>query len=148
AGYDPQALADFFSTLQAESGKTPPQWLSDHPNPGNRQAAIQKEISRWQPIHYQTNSAEFQTAREHAMGTKAYTAQEIAQGAKSGQWAKINQQNGAVFSPTGSNALRSGSEGFGSEPRTNNVDAVPLQSVLPSSHFVPENLGSLRIQHP
>jgi len=147
AGYDPQAMADFFSTLQAESGKVPPQWLSDHPNPGNRQAAIQKEISPWQAKHYQTDSAEFSEARKHATGTKAYTAQEIAQGAKSGQWAKINQQNGAVFSPAGGNALHSGAEGFSSEPRAD-VRATPLQSVLPSSHLVTANLGSLKIQHP
>jgi predicted Zn-dependent protease len=44
AGYNPQALADFFKTLESQGGQTPPQWLSDHPNPGNREEAIQKEI--------------------------------------------------------------------------------------------------------
>ena len=28
---------------------------------------------------------------------KYYTGEEIAQGAKSGQWAQLNQRNGAVF---------------------------------------------------
>jgi beta-barrel assembly-enhancing protease len=32
AGYNPQALADFFKTLEAQGG-TPPQFMSDHPNP-------------------------------------------------------------------------------------------------------------------
>src|SRR5499427_5803793 len=47
AGYNPQALADFFKKL--EGGAAPPQFLSDHPNPGNREAAIQKEIADWPP---------------------------------------------------------------------------------------------------
>src|SRR5262252_8869091 len=34
AGYNPQAMADFFKTLESQGG-SPPQWLSDHPNPGN-----------------------------------------------------------------------------------------------------------------
>ena len=45
AGYDPQALGDFFKTLEAQGG-TGPQFLSDHPNPGNRDLAIKKEIGR------------------------------------------------------------------------------------------------------
>jgi predicted Zn-dependent protease len=45
AGYNPQAMADFFKTLEAQGGSGP-QFLSDHPNPGNREAAIQKRRSR------------------------------------------------------------------------------------------------------
>jgi predicted Zn-dependent protease len=39
AGYDPRALAHMFETIEAQaasSGGSGPQWLSDHPNPGNR----------------------------------------------------------------------------------------------------------------
>jgi hypothetical protein len=46
AGYDPRALAHMFETIEAEakeSGGSGPQWLSDHPNPGNRTAYITKE---------------------------------------------------------------------------------------------------------
>ena len=43
AGINPVALADFFQKLQAQGGNGP-QFLSDHPNPGNREAAIRKEI--------------------------------------------------------------------------------------------------------
>src|SRR5262249_7289497 len=39
----PIALADFFQKLE-EQGNNGPQFLSDHPNPGNRRAAIQTEI--------------------------------------------------------------------------------------------------------
>lgn len=101
AGYNPHALADFFKILESEGGKAPPQWLSDHPNPGNREQAIEKEIRNWPPQHYASNSAGFEKVRQHAKEVKAYTGAEIAQGAKSGQWAAMNKKNGAIFKPTG-----------------------------------------------
>jgi len=48
AGYDPRSLAHMFETIekQAQSGGgDPPQWLSDHPNPGNRTDYINKEAA-------------------------------------------------------------------------------------------------------
>ncbi len=46
SGYNPMELGLFFETL-AKQGGSPPQFLSDHPNPGNRSAAIGKEIRNW-----------------------------------------------------------------------------------------------------
>jgi Zn-dependent protease with chaperone function len=46
AGYDPRALAHMFETIERESkssGGSGPQWLSSHPNPGNRTQYITKE---------------------------------------------------------------------------------------------------------
>jgi predicted Zn-dependent protease len=98
AGNNPQAMADFFKKL-ASQGSSGPQFLSDHPNPGNRELAIQKELAAWPPQKYNAGDASFAAVRQHAMGLKVYTAQEIAQGAKTGQWAKLNKQNGATFKP-------------------------------------------------
>jgi predicted Zn-dependent protease len=98
ARYNPQAMADFFKKL-ASQGSSGPQFLSDHPNPGNREAAIQKEIASWPPQKYNAGDGSFLSVRQHAMSVKVYTAQEIAQGAKTGQWAKLNKQNGAAFKP-------------------------------------------------
>jgi predicted Zn-dependent protease len=146
AGYNPQALADFFKTLESEGGQMPPQFLSDHPNPGNREQAIEREIANWPAQNYATDSPAFQTARQHATGVKAYTAQEIAQGAKSGDWAKLNKQNGAVFNPTGGNASAA------APPRAHssltNGAAVSQQNVLPGQEMVTANLGPVTIQHP
>src|SRR5262245_17756337 len=36
AGYDPRDMANMFKTIEKQSGSGGPQWLSDHPNPGNR----------------------------------------------------------------------------------------------------------------
>lgn len=96
AGYDPRAMADFFKKLAA-GGSSGPQFLSDHPNPGNREAAIQKEVAEWPPQKYGAADATFLAVRKHAMTVRVYSAQEIAQGAKSGEWAKLNKQNGATF---------------------------------------------------
>jgi hypothetical protein len=43
AGYDPRDMANMFKTLEKEGGSGGPEWLSSHPNPGNRSAAITKE---------------------------------------------------------------------------------------------------------
>jgi hypothetical protein len=46
AGYDPRDLAQMFATIEKESkssGGGNPQWMSSHPNPGNRTAYITKE---------------------------------------------------------------------------------------------------------
>jgi hypothetical protein len=47
AGYDPRALAHMFETIEKEArsngGGGGPQWLSSHPNPGNRSVYINKE---------------------------------------------------------------------------------------------------------
>src|SRR5208283_995619 len=43
AGYDPVNLARFFEKLEAQGGPGVPEFLSDHPNPGNRVAAVKAE---------------------------------------------------------------------------------------------------------
>ncbi len=46
AGYDPRALAHMFETIERESqgsGGGTPQWMSSHPNPGNRTQYITQE---------------------------------------------------------------------------------------------------------
>ncbi len=42
AGYDPRDMANFFKTLEAGEGKKTPEFLSDHPDPGNRIEAIKR----------------------------------------------------------------------------------------------------------
>ena len=47
AGYDPRDLARMFETIEKEGrGNTPPQWLSSHPNPGNRTKYINDEAAQ------------------------------------------------------------------------------------------------------
>jgi hypothetical protein len=165
-------MADFFKMLETEGGPSQPQWLSDHPNPGNRQLAIQKEIQNWPRENYIADSPAFAKVRQEAKGVKAYSAQEIAEGAKSGQWASFNQKNGATFTPTGATrksaapasaggSAPSGASGANGAPdvspttATNasisgspNTPAVAFESITPSSHMIKANLGPVKIQYP
>ena len=109
AGYNPKNMADFFTTLEKKYGNGGPQILSDHPNPGNREVAIQKEIQNWPSKNYLGSSNEFASAKKEATGMKTYSAQQIDAGAKQGTWAQQNQKNGAV--PTSGASAPSGSAG-------------------------------------
>jgi len=141
AGYNPQAMADFFETLQKKYGGGGPQFLSDHPNPGNRTQAVQNEIRNWPRKSYVNNSPEFATAKQDAARVKAYSGQEIQQGAKSGTWAQQNQKNGAV--PTSSN-VNNGTAGGGAPAPTD----VAFKQVQPSGRFTQLNQGNVSISYP
>ncbi len=43
AGYDPRQMANMFKTIEQQGGSQGPEWLSDHPDPGNRYEAIMQE---------------------------------------------------------------------------------------------------------
>ncbi|MFW5966053.1 MAG: M48 family metallopeptidase [Persicimonas sp.] len=45
AGYDPQAFISFFKKMQ-RGGASPPEFLSSHPNPENRIAAVREQIRK------------------------------------------------------------------------------------------------------
>src|SRR5256714_1648298 len=45
AGYDPRDLAKMFQKIERQGGGGGPQWLSDHPNPGNRYQYIMQEAA-------------------------------------------------------------------------------------------------------
>lgn len=138
AGYNPQALADFFKTLESQNTGAPPQLLSDHPNPGNREQAIEKEIRNWPQENYAGDSLAFQKTRQHALGIKAYSGEEIAAGAKAGQWAGVNKKNGAAFNSPGATPVSAKAP----------VQAAALASVLPSGQMVATNLGPMKIARP
>lgn len=59
AGYDPRDMANFFKTLEAQGGQRAPEFLSDHPDPGNRIASINEELPSLHvsanPIHDTNN---------------------------------------------------------------------------------------------
>jgi hypothetical protein len=43
AGYDPRQMANMFETIRRQGGSRGPEWLSSHPDPGNRSQAIVRE---------------------------------------------------------------------------------------------------------
>jgi Zn-dependent protease with chaperone function len=69
AGYDPRELARFFENLEAKTGRGDVlvQFLSDHPNPGNRKAATEDEIRQMPRRTYATDeTGQFSRIREVA----------------------------------------------------------------------------------
>ncbi len=54
AGYDPRDMAQVFQMLEKQGGPGAPEWLSDHPNPGNRYQYIMAEaktLDVTNPVH-------------------------------------------------------------------------------------------------
>ncbi len=148
AGYNPKGMADFFQKLEQEAGPGGPQFLSDHPNPGNRQEAVSKEIQNWPSKSYRASGSEFSQARQEANGIKAYTAQEIQAGAKSGQWAQQNQKSGSMprnlpAAQSSGNSGNAGPNGSGGS-----ISNISLKQIKPSSRFTQFQQGDFAISYP
>ncbi len=79
AGYDPRDLAHMFETIAGESGGGGnPQWLSSHPNPGNRTQYITAE-AKLVPIEGKADTSGFQPTRKLMAGLPpAMTMAELA----------------------------------------------------------------------
>jgi len=84
AGYDPRALAHMFETIEKDAkssgGSGAPEWLSSHPNPGNRTQYINKEATTL-TIATPADSGQFQPMKAAfaAMGP-AKTMKDVAKG--------------------------------------------------------------------
>src|SRR5688500_199189 len=80
AGYDPREMANMFKTIEAEGGRSGPEWLSSHPNPGNRYNAINKEAQSLR-VQGSANTGQFASVKQRLGGMPpAYTAEQIAKG--------------------------------------------------------------------
>ena len=84
AGYDPRDLANMFRTIaQQGGGSGGPEWLSSHPNPGNREQRIMQEAAMLRVEGGRGDSAEFRNVQSRLRGyPRARTMEEIA---RSGQ---------------------------------------------------------------
>lgn len=92
AGYDPRGMSQFFETLQAKYGEGGSQFMSDHPNPGNRSEYVDQEAASFiKKANYITTTPEFAKIHTAVSGMHAYTSKEIASGA----WKK-QSPNGTV----------------------------------------------------
>ncbi len=66
AGYDPRQMALFFETLEKQGGGGGPQFLSDHPNPGNRYEAVSREVQNWPSRTFHTDTGQFTRIKQRA----------------------------------------------------------------------------------
>src|SRR5438270_111506 len=65
AGYDPRDMANMFKTIEKQSGPGGPQWLSDHPNPGDRYTYITKEAQALRVENAVRDTRGFEQVRAH-----------------------------------------------------------------------------------
>src|SRR5262249_2096486 len=136
---NPMELASFFEILAKEGGNGP-QFLSDHPNPGNRSSAIAKQIRNWPPEKYLSTSQAFSDAKKHTSTVKAYSAQEISDGAKQGLWARQNIETGSA---------PKGMEAAVTEAATaNTVANVTFDQIKPSGQFTEIHQNGVSISYP
>ncbi len=96
-GFDPHQMANFFRKIQEEGGSRAPQFLSDHPDPGNRYEYVSREVSTLPPKTYRTDSPEFRRIKEMVAGMKPLSAQQIA----AQQQAQGQQVPGGEVTPSG-----------------------------------------------
>ncbi len=143
ADFNPKAMAQFFQKLEQQGGAGGPQFLSDHPNPGNRMASIEKEIANWPAKNYLGTSQEFVRAKQDGTGVRSYSAQEIANGAKQGTWARQNSDNHSVPA----NVPVSSSSGSASSP-TAELSGVSWSQVQPSGRFTQFQQGGISMSYP
>jgi len=130
-GYNPQAMADFFKKLDAEGGARGPQFLSDHPNPGNRSAYVAAEVKTLPSRgSYRGNSGDWSSVKSRAASTKTYTGKQIADG---------------QFTPTG--VTGPGSNGGGVQPvSASNGNASG--GLVPSGNYQTFEHNAYRIKYP
>ena len=131
-GYDPRAMAQFFEKLESETkGKNPPQFLSDHPNPGNRVERVDEEIDKLGgvPENAKRDSPEFEAIKREVLSlpiVKAVpaSAASAAPATPSGNfidyqggpyalkipdnWNRYEDKGGVTFSPEGGISQRGG----------------------------------------
>ena len=84
SGFDPHAMAQFLTKIQQQGGSRAPQFLSDHPDPGNRVQYVSREVATLAPKEFRNDSADFRQTKQRVMGMKPLTAQQIAAQQKSG----------------------------------------------------------------
>lgn len=153
AGYNPIEMARFFEKLDAGGGSRGPQFLSDHPNPGNRVKAVEGEIRGLPQQQYGYSTGEFERAKSEVGGLPAPSksgklrsaAEPPAGGAPaSGGWQQLKGQTFTVAYPGNWQAYGGGESGSvtiapreGLVQGDNGGTAVGYGAIL--SYFFPDN---------
>lgn len=88
SGYEPQQMAVFFQKLEKQMGSSVNsminQFMSDHPNPGNRAEAVSAEVKTLMPRTYVADSSDFKSIKVRVAGMKPPSQAEIAAAQKQG----------------------------------------------------------------
>jgi hypothetical protein len=139
AGYNPLEMARFFEKLESQGGRGGPQFLSSHPNPGNRMKVIQEEIQYMPRTNYTNgDTAAFQALQSRVGNLPAQP---------------VNRTNaGAVGSgdPRPSGRMREYRNSAFSLAHPDNWEAFgdnqsPMVTIAPRSGLVQDGRGNVAI---
>jgi len=110
AGYDPRGLAQIFEIIESKLGSGGAEWLSDHPNPGNRTKYVMDEIATLPPRTNQVvQTAAFKQAKALAEKTRTFTAEETKAGVwKRGSYAAGPGPSAGTVAAVSDNGVRPG----------------------------------------
>ncbi len=120
AGYDPRDMAKMFQTIEKQGGPGGPQWMSSHPNPGDRYSYINKEAQSLRVENAVRDNGGFRSVQ-----------------------ARLNQMSPA---PTTAQATKNGGSGGGGGTRNpGGNDRVPVSGNVarPSTSFKAYNEGNV-----
>jgi predicted Zn-dependent protease len=101
SGYDPYSMVEFFTKLEKEGGAGGPQFLSDHPNPGNRVENVRQAISKYPRKTYRRNSAQFEQIKATVAKMRPLTSQQVAQQQGQQSQGQIGEINPRDVMPSG-----------------------------------------------
>lgn len=97
AGYDARDMASMFRTIEKQGGANGPEWLSDHPNPGNRSAYIEKEARSLHVSNPVTDRSGFDRVKTHLKSLPpAPSSEEVAKAGKAGGSAGPTRPTGTL----------------------------------------------------
>jgi Peptidase family M48 len=83
AGYDPRDMANMFKTIEKQGGSGGPEWLSDHPNPGNRYDYITAEAKALRVQNPIRDTRDFEQVQGHLKSLpRAPTTEEATKNAR------------------------------------------------------------------
>lgn len=99
AGYDPRDMANMFKTIEQQGGAGGPQWLSDHPNPGNRSAYIQQEAQSLHVTNARRDSTAFRNVQAHLRSmSPAPSTEDATRSARNGRGPRGGETSGGRIS--------------------------------------------------
>jgi len=134
AGYDPRDMANMFKTIEKQGGSGGPQWMSDHPNPGNRVDYITKEAQALRVDNPIRDTREFDQVKSHlARLPQAPTTEQATRNAR-------NRSGGG--GPTGTSGRPDRVPSGRVEPPSNSFRAYNLGNAIRIS--VPSNWRQLQ----
>jgi Zn-dependent protease with chaperone function len=101
SGFDPHAMAQFFTKIQQQGGSRSVQFLSDHPDPGNRVQYVSAEVKTLPAkSRYLADSPDFRQVKQEVASMKPLTAQQIAAQQKQGGPVDTGGPTGGAASPS------------------------------------------------